>query len=103
ELVVQLDGRLDYRRSLPLLVRNRGIPLSGNGLFRPLVLRSGKTPFVSAVTISPTKANGPGLQDFDLRATVALGGMDSLSMASFASLHGQVEIVDGQTSQVLFV
>lgn len=103
ELVVQLDGRLDYRRSLPLLVRNRGIPLSGNGLFRPLVLRSGKTPFVSAVTISPAKSNSQGLQDFDLRATVALGGMDSLAMASFASLHGQVEIVDGQTSQVLFV
>ncbi len=103
ELIIQLDGRLDYRRSLPLLVRNRGIPLSGNGLFRPLVLRSGKTPFITSLSLNPAESSGMGLQTLDLRAVVALGGMDSLAMASLASMRGQVEILDGHSLQSLFV
>ncbi len=103
ELIIQLDGRLDYRSSLPLLVRNRGIPLSGNGLFRPVVLRSGKAPFISALSLTPAESGGMGLQTLDLQAIVVLGGVDSLAMASLASLRGQVEILDGESLQALFV
>jgi len=98
ELVVQMDDRLDYRRSVPLLVRSRGIPLSGNGLFRPVVLRTGATPFVAAVALTPAELPGSGSLDLRVRATIALGRMDSLALAALPQLHGAVEIVDAQTT-----
>ncbi|HOT96030.1 MAG TPA: hypothetical protein PLG50_00300 [bacterium] len=98
ELVVQMDCRLDYRRSVPLLVRNRGIPLSGNGLFRPVVLRKGATPFVAAITLTPGESAGFGSLDIAVRATVLLGKPDSLTLAALSKLRGAVEILDSQTA-----
>ncbi len=103
ELVVQMDGRLDYRRSVPLLVRSRGIPLSGNGLFRPVVLRTGAAPCVAAVTVTPGEAADSGSLVVDLRATISLGMMDSLSLAALPQLRGTVEILDGKTAQSLYL
>ena len=102
ELIVELDSRLDYRRSLPLLVRDRGIPLSGDGLFRPLIMRTGKTPYVSALSVAAAETASFGGLALSLRSTIRLGGMDSLALASLQPLRGSVEIFDAQLAQSLF-
>lgn len=103
ELILQVDTRLDNRKSLPMLTRNRGIPAAGDGIFRPIILRTGLAPYVSEVTVKTL--DGIGVLQGTLQSTIQLGGSDSLArawMQSSGPLRGQVEILDGQTSQPLF-
>jgi hypothetical protein len=102
ELTVQLDSRLDYRKSVPLLVRGRGIPLSGNGLYRPVVLHAGLPPFVSAIALNPGDPGITGTLDLSVSATITLGRMDSLTLASIQQLRAQVEIIDSTSAAPLY-
>jgi|GEM_PF-562511 len=52
ELLLELDTRIDYRRGIPRMVRNRGIPMVADGLFRRVVLYSGQQPYVTRIDLS---------------------------------------------------
>jgi hypothetical protein len=52
ELLIELDTRIDYRRGIPRMVRNRGIPMVADGLFRPVILFSGQRPYVTRIDLS---------------------------------------------------
>ncbi len=102
ELIIQVDTRLDHRKSLPMLTRNRGIPVSGDGLFRPIVLHAGRAPYVSALSIRT--AEGIAALQGQLSALIQMGPTDSLSRTALLAggLRSQLEVLDGSTLEPLF-
>ena len=98
ELGLHFDSQLDYRRSIPLLVRDRGIPLSGNGAYRPIILRAGKKPFIFALAIVPGEAGMMGTLDLNVRVTLSHDRLDSLALTSIQPLRVQMSIFDSSSA-----
>ncbi len=51
ELMVEVDTRLDYHRSVPLVLGYRGLPLRGGALFRDVVLAARRQPFIAELSV----------------------------------------------------
>ena len=52
ELVLEIDSRLNFKSTLPLVVRDSGLPPSGGGIFADVTVIAHRPPFIRKLSIS---------------------------------------------------
>lgn len=102
ELVLEFDNEPDYHKSLPLKVRNRGIPMAGQSIQGSITLRTGAAPCVAGLRLSAGTGPLIGSMPLAVRALFRLASSDTTAPISLQPLRTGLELFDSRSSELLF-
>lgn len=92
ELLIELDSQIDYHQSIPLVVRNRGIPIASDGLFRPVILFSGQRPCITAMNIDYDDNYLSTTRQFRVRMGVKVEASDTFQVSLTSKNAGKATL-----------
>ena len=102
ELVLEFDNEADYQKSLPLQVRNRGIPIPGQSIQGTIILRTGAAPCLAGLSLSPGTGAMIGSMPLAVRALFRLATPDTTTPVMLQPLRAGMELLDSRSGELLF-